>query len=114
MDDRALSRRAYQAIGDPGNEVFVSAVSAMEVTTKYRLGKLDEAEALACDFLGEVAGQGFVGLPITLEHANHAGAMLIAHKDPFDRLLIAQSQIEGLTLVSNEAVFDGFGAVRFW
>ena len=53
-------------------------------------------------------------LPITVEHAALAGALAIQHKDPFDRLLIAQAQIEQLLLVSNEALFDGFGVRRLW
>lgn len=114
MNDGALSRRAYEAMATDGNEIFVSAVSAMEVTTKFRIGKLPQAELLARNFAAEVEEEGFEALPITLEHATLAGSLLIPHKDPFDRLLIAQAQIEGMTLVSNEAVFDGFGVLRLW
>ena len=86
----------------------------MEVTTKFRLGKLPEAAILAPNFVGEVSRQGFTFLPVTVEHAALAGALAIPHKDPFDRLLIAQAQIEQLLLVSNEALFDGFGVRRLW
>ena len=102
------------ALQDDAHEVFVSAVSAMEVTTKFRLGKLPSAAVLANRFEETVAEKGFLPLPISLEHAERAGALPIPRKDPFDRLLIAQGQIEALTLVSNEAVFDGFGVGRFW
>lgn len=61
-----------------------------------------------------VDSQGFIPLPISLRHAQVAGPLPISHKDPFDRLLIAQAQVETLTLVSNEALFDGFGVVRLW
>jgi PIN domain nuclease of toxin-antitoxin system len=96
------------------NEVFVSAVSAMEVTTKHRLGKLESARELALDFEAIVLTRGFQPLPIELSHAQLAGTMEIPHKDPFDRLLIAQAREEGMTLVSNEAVFDGFDVQRLW
>ena len=95
-------------------EVFVSAISAMEICTKHRLGRLPEAASLASAFEAEIAAEQFVELPLTARHAQRAGSLLIAHKDPFDRMLIAQSLIEGLPLVSNEAVFDGFGVVRIW
>lgn len=112
--DEALSPRAREAIADDANGVFVSAASAMEVATKVRIGKLPSAVALAQDFEAIVAAQGFVELPISVRHARLAGEMLIAHKDPFDRLLIAQAQVEGLTLASNEALFDSFAVARVW
>lgn len=99
---------------DDAHDVFVSAVSAMEVTTKFRLGKLPSAEVLANRFEATVAEKGFLALPISLAHAECAGSLPIPHKDPFDRLLIAQGMLEQMTLVSNETVFDGFGVARFW
>lgn len=112
--DEALSSAARSAIGDEANGVWVSAASAFEVATKVRIGKLPSAARLARDFEAIVAAQGFEALPIDAGHARRAGEMQIAHKDPFDRLLIAQAQSEGLTLVSNEAVFDGFAVSRLW
>lgn len=99
---------------DDAHEVFVSAVSAMEVTTKFRLGKLPSAAFLANRFEATVMEKGFLSLPISLAHAEHAGSLPIPHKDPFDRLLIAQGILEEMTLVSNETIFDGFGVARFW
>ena len=112
--DARLSALAQTAIADPGNSVLVSAVSAFEVTTKHRLGKLPEAEILARDFDGERRQEGFEALDITIDHAALAGRLQGEHRDPFDRLLIAQALAEGLVLVSNEAVFDGFGVRRLW
>lgn len=86
----------------------------MEVATKYRLGKLPGAALLAQDFGGLVTAQGFAELPISIRHARLAGEMTIAHKDPFDRLVIAQAQAEDMVLVSNEALFDGFAVRRLW
>jgi PIN domain nuclease of toxin-antitoxin system len=112
--DDALSLPARQAIAEESNTVAISAASAMEVATKHRIGKLPGAALLAQDFEAIVAAQGFTELPITVHHARLAGLMDIAHKDPFDRLLIAQAQAEGMVLVSNEALFDGFAVERLW
>lgn len=112
--DKALGLSAREAIADETNSVAVSAVSAMEIATKFRIGKLPGAALLAHDFEAIVASQGFVELPISVRHARRAGEMNIAHKDPFDRLLIAQAQAEDLILVSNEAFFDAFAVHRLW
>ena len=112
--DDALSSQAREAIGDEANAVAVSAASAMEVATKFRIGKLPHAALLAQEFEGIVAAQGFTELAISVRHARLAGEMNIDHKDPFDRLLVAQAQSEGMLLVSNESLFDGFAVQRFW
>ncbi len=112
--DEALSLAACDAIGDMNNSVAVSAASAMEISTKFRLGKLPQAALLAHDFAAIIAAQGFTELPILFRHAAAAGEMNIAHKDPFDRLLIAQAQAEDMILVSNEALFNGFAVRRLW
>ncbi|ARR55643.1 PIN domain nuclease [Rhizorhabdus wittichii DC-6] len=112
--DEMLSQPARAAIADEANGIAVSAASAMEVATKFRIGKLPGAALLARDFEAIVAAQGFAELAITVRHARLAGEMNIAHKDPFDRLLIAQAQTEDMVLVSNEALFDGFAMQRLW
>lgn len=112
--DEALSSRAREAIGDEANSVVASAASAMEVATKFRIGKLPDAAVLAQNFKTIIADQGFSELPISIQHALRAGGMNIAHKDPFDRLLIAQAQVEDMVLVSNEALFDDFAVNRLW
>jgi PIN domain nuclease of toxin-antitoxin system len=113
-DDPALSVGAREAIAEPGNLVFVSAASAWEITTKNRIGKLPGA-ALFSNRVGEIiALQGFLELPISVAHAEKAGSLPGAHRDPFDRMLIAQAVAGGLTLVSNERLFDAFGVSRLW
>ena len=112
--DPHLSPAAQEAIGDEANDVFVSAASAWEVTTKHRLGKLPGAGPLAVDFAREVHAQGFAPLPITLEHGQVAGSLTGDHRDPFDRMLVAQAREEKMALVSNETVFDSFGVTRIW
>ncbi len=114
LDDPRLGPSARTMIASADNQVFVSAASAMEVATKHRLGKLPEAERLAREFAALVEGLGFLPLPISLAHAQFAGNLVVPHKDPFDRLLIAQSILEPMPLVSNEAIFDDFGVSRIW
>jgi PIN domain nuclease of toxin-antitoxin system len=112
--DLALSNDAQIAISDPVNEVFVSAASAWELATKFRIGRLPHAAALAADFPAAIAGQGFLELPINLRHGQTAGSLPGPHRDPFDRMLISQALLSNLALVSNEAVFDRYGVRRFW
>ena len=110
----ALSTAAHAAIDDPANAVLVSAASAWEIATKHRIGKLSSAAELAADIAGAIAAQGFTELPITIRHAQLAGTLPGPHRDPFDRMLMAQSILEGATLVSNEALFDAHGVNRLW
>jgi PIN domain nuclease of toxin-antitoxin system len=112
--DARLPRAAQSAIADESNDVFVSAASAWEVTTKHRLGKLPGAGPLAVDFAREVRAQGFQPLPISLEHGQLAGALPGTHRDPFDRMLAAQARAELMALVSNETLFDEYGIARIW
>ena len=112
--DRRLSKRARSAIGDDMNIVLVSAASAWEIATKARLGKLPGALHVAADVDGCLAAQRFSSLEITVRHAQRAGGLAIAHRDPFDRMLIAQAQIEDVPIVSNERLFDEYGVARIW
>ena len=112
--DERLSAPARAAIADPANTVYVSAASAWEVATKHRLGKLPSAGPLAVDFAGEIVSQGFAPLDITLGHGQDAGALPGPHRDPFDRMLVAQARAERMALVSNEESFDAYGVARVW
>jgi PIN domain nuclease of toxin-antitoxin system len=109
-----LSSKARAAILHEENEILVSSVCAFEITTKYRLGKLSEFAEIAEDFPALLTEFAHSPLPITIDHAALAGRLEIDHADPFDRLLIAQSIVDGLTLVSKEKLFDGFGVQRLW
>jgi PIN domain nuclease of toxin-antitoxin system len=113
-DDPWLSASARHAIAEQANHVHVSAATAWEIATKYRIGKLPAAGLVAADVAGEIAAEGFVELPVTVRHAQHAGAIPGPHKDPFDRMLIAQALAEGMTLVSNQSLFDGYAVTRLW
>lgn len=114
IDDRQLPPGARRAIADDDNEVLVSAASAWEIATKHRIGKLPEAEPLAPDIVGAIAGQDFAELPITVEDAARAGALPGPLNDPFDRMLIAQALTRDLILISNESLFDRYGVRRLW
>ena len=112
--DSGLSNLARSAIADEGNEIFVSVASAWEMATKHRIGKLPGLEPIAADLEAAIAGQGFKALAITLRHGQVAGALPGSHRDPFDRMLIAQAMLEDFVLVSNEEPFDVYGVRRLW
>ena len=112
--DENLSVRARDAIGEEVDSIFVSAASAWEISTKYRLGKLPGASAIVNDLAAVIEGQGFIDLPITVRHAQAAGALPGPHRDPFDRMLIAQALLDDLALVSNERAFGAYGVQQFW
>jgi PIN domain nuclease of toxin-antitoxin system len=114
LDDPRLSRKAHSILASLESEIFVSAASAWEVATKVRLGKLPGAEAFASEVPARVELLGFRELAISIEHGQRAGLLPGEHKDPFDRMLIAQAQAENLPIVSNEAVFDAYRARRIW
>lgn len=112
--DPKLSLAAREAIADDANVILVSAASAWEIATKHRLGRLPGAAAIAPDIAGGIAAHGFRDLPVTVQHGQQAGALPAVHRDPFDRMLIAQALVEGCALVSNEALFDRYGVTRLW
>jgi PIN domain nuclease of toxin-antitoxin system len=110
----SLSKRARTEIDSSGSDVFVSAASAWEIATKYRLGKLPEADLVALDVASTIESQQFTPLAVSVRHGQAAGALPGSHRDPFDRMLIAQAMLEDLTLVSNERAFDVYGVKRLW
>jgi PIN domain nuclease of toxin-antitoxin system len=97
LDDATLSNDLKARLDDDP-DVWVSAVSAWEVAIKNALGKLDGPQGLA----EEVAQSGFRRLPITFDHAVAAGRLPLLHRDPFDRMLVAQARVENLTLVTRD------------
>lgn len=98
-DDPALGTEARRSIGDPAAIVHVSAASLWEISIKQALGKLDVESP---DLAEEVSANGFVELPVTGRHALAAGALPRHHDDAFDRMLVAQASLEGLTLVTRD------------
>ena len=114
INDGRLSQAARRAIADDDNDVLISAASAWEITTKHRLGKLPGTDLIAADIAGAIANQGFEALAITVDDAARAGALPGPHRDPFDRMLIAQALAHSLLFVSNETRFDRYGVHRLW
>ncbi|MCC7049074.1 MAG: type II toxin-antitoxin system VapC family toxin [Alphaproteobacteria bacterium] len=114
IDDPQLSRKARSTIMDEDTTIIVSAASAWEIATKFRLGKLPSAAAIAGDVEAAAIEEGFDTLAVSMRHAQLAGTMQGDHGDPFDRMLAAQAQLEGLPIISGDRVFDGFGVKRLW
>ncbi|HTO80139.1 MAG TPA: type II toxin-antitoxin system VapC family toxin, partial [Methylocystis sp.] len=92
--DEQLSLSARAAIADQDNDVFVSAASAWEIATKHRIGKLPAVAAIVADLDGVLSDQSFIGLSISIRHAQVGGALPGPNRDPFDRMLIAQAMLE--------------------
>jgi PIN domain nuclease of toxin-antitoxin system len=113
-DDPSLSSSARTLIARSSSTVFVSAASAWEISTKFGLGKLPSADELVSDFAGYLARERFETMPILIEHAVRAGLLPGPHKDPFDRMLIAQAQAEGMPIISNDRAFDNYSIRRLW
>ncbi len=97
-EPQRLSKRAREVVEDPRSEVFVSSVSSWEIVAKHALGKLQAPENLEAS----IKKQGFTPLSLTFGHAEQAGALPPHHGDPFDRMLVAQAQIEGLIVVTRD------------
>ena len=113
-DSARLSASGYGLIAEEANSLFVSAATAWEIATKHRIGKLPEASAVAHDVAGAIASQGFEALPITVDDAERAGRPPGPHRDPFDRVLIAQAVARDLAILSNDRAFDEYGVRRLW
>jgi len=109
-----LSPSAHAAIAETANQVFVSAATGWELATKVRLGKLEIAEQLLSNLPQLLADQGFEVLSIQLRHGLRAGGYPQPHRDPFDRLLAAQAELESLTLVSIDSALQAFPCRLLW
>ncbi len=113
-DDDRLSEAARDVVRDSANTVFVSAASAWEIATKQRLGKLEGVPHAADRYSELVAAEAFEHLPITHLHSLRAGGYVTAHRDPFDSMLAAQSELERLPIVTQDPAFAAFGVERLW
>ena len=112
--DPKLSSQAIAAISADPSNVQVSAVTAWEITTKARMGRLPDALDVAADVAVCVKREGFQPLPLSIEHCQRAGSLPGPLRDPFDRMLIAQAMLDNLRLVSIERGFDAYGVARLW
>ena len=112
--DPQLSLAAQQAIADPNNEKLVSLVSVWEIAIKHSLGRLNLHMSLPDFVRRHLAPKQVTLLQIELPHLLKVATLPHHHRDPFDRLLIAQSMTENIPLVSTDAAFDQYGVQRFW
>lgn len=109
-----LSRRAFEAIRDPANRVWVSAVSMWELAIKISLGKFPPIDDLELRIERALAKDEILALPVTMAHAFAVRDLPLHHRDPFDRLLLAQAAREKLTLVSNDRLLRPYAAALLW
>ncbi len=113
-DDRRLPAASRAAIAVPGNVVHVSAATAWEIATKFRLGKWPEVAAIIDGFDSHLRRSRFVPLPVSMEHARMAGGLESPHRDPFDRMLAGQALREKMPIISGDAIFRTLGPTVIW
>jgi len=113
-NDSRLSLDARSAIESPANRKWFSVASCWEISIKSGLGKLQLSDTVGVFLPQEIAANRFSLLPIELRHVSFVSGMPLHHRDPFDRLLIAQSEIETLTIVGCDTAFDAYGVSRIW
>ena len=105
FDSPKLKAKSRAIIANPEHLIFVSSASAWEIATKYRIGKLPNAKNLVENYIPVLNKARFLELPVTTAHALRAGTLPIEHRDPFDRMLMAQAEIEALPIVTYDSAF---------
>ena len=114
FDDPQLSVTVREIVSDPANDIVVSAASAWEISTKHRLGRLPAAGALSRDLTLWVERAGFAELAVRIPHAQRAGSWPQAHRDPFDRMIAAQSALEDIPVLTRDDKVAAFGVRTIW
>ena len=109
-----LPKKVRETLADPNLQAFVSAVSAYEVSYKHHRGRWPEVAALVAAFEQIIAAERFELLPLSAEHATRAGAYSSEHRDPFDRMLVAQATVEGMRIISSDKGLRLLGAEPLW
>jgi PIN domain nuclease of toxin-antitoxin system len=112
-DPAKLSAKALAFLRDPANTVLLSVVSVWEILIKLQLGKLTLTTPLAT-IVAQQQANGIKILPVTLDHVLAVGNLPTPHKDPFDRLLVAQANVEGAVLLSADAIFSRYPVNVLW
>jgi PIN domain nuclease of toxin-antitoxin system len=111
---KRLSRKARRLMEDTETQIFFSAVSAYEIGYKHRLNRLPLPASLIRDLAANARDEGWLLLPLGVEHAQRAGVLDNDHRDPFDRLLAAQAESEKLPLITNDPAFESFDIKSVW
>lgn len=112
--DSSLSYFAKLILEDPANLIYLSLASCWEIAIKAGLGKLQLEESSSIYIPSALLRSGFKLLPITLEHATDVERLPLLHRDPFDRMLVAQSLVEGIPVISIDKQLDAYGIQRVW
>jgi PIN domain nuclease of toxin-antitoxin system len=113
-DDKRLSARARSTIARPASTVLVSAASIWELAIKVALGKLGDPTGAIPRLPAILPERGFTELPVTALHAVHAAGLPRIHRDPFDRMLVAQATIEGASIITDDPVLRKYGVKTIW
>jgi PIN domain nuclease of toxin-antitoxin system len=106
FDDPQLDANCRKIVRDPNHRIIVSSVSAWEIATKYRIGKLPEAKQIVEEYSQILQQAKFIELGINSAHALRAGSLPISHRDPFDRMLMAQAELENLPIITYDRAFQ--------
>ena len=106
FNDPKLNAECREIVRNPAHRILVSSVSAWEIATKYRIGKLPEAKQIVEEYSQILHQSKFIELPITSAHALRAGSLPISHRDPFDRMIMAQAELENLPVITYDAAFQ--------
>ena len=114
LDDPQLSETVRERFSDTANELYLSPASFWEIAIKISIGKYTLSEPLAEFVKREIVVNDLKVLPIGPDHAAKVVALPFHHKDPFDRMLVAQAMVEGLPIVGCDAIFDRYGVARIW
>lgn len=112
--DSQLSPRVRQLMEDADNELFISIASLWEMAIKLSLGKLNLAQPFGEMFPAQLDHNSIEVLDITIDHLKAVRDLPFYHRDPFDRLIIAQAQVEQLPIIGVDSIFDSYGAQREW
>jgi len=114
LDEPTLPKRVTAALRNPASEIFVSSASAWEIATKYRLGRMPQAEPLVQGFRRLIDGERWIAIPVTVEHALEAGTLPGDNRDPFDRMLAAQARLEDMALVTGDRALAALVPSSLW
>lgn len=114
LDDPQLSETARQHLADTENKLYLSPASYWEIAIKISISKYKLAEPLVEFIRREIDANDLNVLPVTVEHAGEVSSLPFHHKDPFDRMLVAQATIESMSLVSRDSIFGRYGVARIW
>jgi PIN domain nuclease of toxin-antitoxin system len=106
FNDPKLNTECRDILRNPAHRILVSSVSAWEIATKYRIGKLPEAKQIVKEYSQILHQAKFIELPITSAHALRAGSLPILHRDPFDRMIMAQAELENLPVITYDEAFQ--------